>query len=68
MQQIAVLNPVTTSTEFTYTLNTSAELDLANYFKNDKLIYLLDADFTNDFEDEAPSIKATFEFELTYKP
>jgi hypothetical protein len=65
MQKAGVLNPVPKNTN-TIELTTAAEAELADNFKQNEIIIILDADLEGD-RDENLSYTGNFEFEITYK-
>lgn len=66
MQTIGIKNPID-SKNLELTLQASEEVDIAEYFKGDKLSLVLDLDFTEDSYSEQLGAKVVMEVNVTHK-
>jgi len=64
MKEIALLNPTDSKTN-SQTLKLAEEADIADYFNTDKIYWVLDADISEDIDDNLV-LFGDFKFELRY--
>jgi hypothetical protein len=64
MQSIAIKNPISSGSQES-SLDVSNEADIVDYFKNDKISFVLDLDFVDD--SYADELGAIIELDLTVK-